>query len=63
MLFLCCFELKYTLVAKRTIPIIDRSTVNAFDVPEVAQAITAAGRKKLIFAGNRFPRSRTGGAR
>src|SRR5947207_12362438 len=33
------------------IPIIDRSSVNAFDDPNVAQAITAAGRKKLIFAG------------
>jgi hypothetical protein len=33
------------------IPIIDRSSVNAFDDPKVAQAITATGRKKLIFAG------------
>ena len=33
------------------VPIIDRSSVNAFDDPEVAQAITATGRKKLIFAG------------
>jgi nicotinamidase-related amidase len=33
------------------IPIIDRSSVNAFDDPKVAQAINAAGRKKLIFAG------------
>jgi nicotinamidase-related amidase len=32
-------------------PIIDRSSVNAFDDPKVAQAITAIGRKKLIFAG------------
>src|SRR6266511_3270753 len=32
-------------------PIIDRSSVNAFDDPAVAQAITATGRKKLIFAG------------
>ena len=31
--------------------IIDRSTVNAFDDPRVAQAIEATGRKKLIFAG------------
>jgi isochorismate hydrolase len=30
---------------------IDRSSVNAFDDPKVAQAITATGRKKLIFAG------------
>jgi hypothetical protein len=30
------------------VPIIDRSSVNAFDDPAVAQAITAAGRKKLI---------------
>jgi hypothetical protein len=28
-----------------------RSSVNAFDEPKVAQAITATGRKKLIFAG------------
>src|ERR1700719_1081001 len=33
------------------IPIIDRSSVNAFDDPEVAQAINATGRTKLIFAG------------
>src|SRR5579864_2547579 len=33
------------------VPIIDRSSVNAFDDPEVARAITATGRKKLIFAG------------
>jgi len=33
------------------IPIIDRSSVNAFDDSNVAQAITATGRKKLIFAG------------
>src|SRR5437899_5331876 len=33
------------------ISIIDRSSVNAFDAPEIAQAITATGRKKLIFAG------------
>jgi nicotinamidase-related amidase len=33
------------------ISIIDRSSVNAFDDPKVAQAITATGRKKLIFAG------------
>lgn len=33
------------------VPIIDRSSVNAFDDPTVAQAITATGRKKLIFAG------------
>jgi nicotinamidase-related amidase len=32
-------------------PIIDRSSVNAFDDPKVAQAITATSRKKLIFAG------------
>ena len=31
--------------------IIDRSSVNAFDDPRVAQAIEATGRKKLIFAG------------
>jgi len=34
-----------------SVPIIDRSLVNAFDDPEVARAITATGRKKLIFAG------------
>jgi nicotinamidase-related amidase len=33
------------------VPIIDRSSVNAFDDPEVARAITEAGRTKLIFAG------------
>jgi len=33
------------------VPIIDRSFVNAFDGPKVAQAVTATGRKKLIFAG------------
>jgi nicotinamidase-related amidase len=33
------------------VPIIDRSSVNAFDDPEVAQAINATGRTKLIFAG------------
>jgi nicotinamidase-related amidase len=33
------------------VPTIDRSSVNAFDDPEVAGAITATGRKKLIFAG------------
>jgi len=33
------------------VPIIDRSSVNAFDDPKVARAITATGRKKLIFAG------------
>ena len=33
------------------VPIIDRSSVNAFDDPKVAQAIAATGRKKLIFAG------------
>ena len=33
------------------VPIIDRSSVNAFDDPKVAQAITGTGRKKLIFAG------------
>jgi nicotinamidase-related amidase len=33
------------------VPIIDRSSVNAFDDPKVAHAITATGRKKLIFAG------------
>ena len=33
------------------VPIIDRSSVNAFDDATVAQAITATGRKKLIFAG------------
>ena len=33
------------------VPILDRSSVNAFDNPEVARAIAATGRKKLIFAG------------
>src|SRR6202161_3925455 len=33
------------------VPIIDRSSVNAFDDPEVARAINATGRPKLIFAG------------
>jgi nicotinamidase-related amidase len=33
------------------VPIIDRSTVNAFDDARVAQAIAATGRKELIFAG------------
>jgi nicotinamidase-related amidase len=33
------------------IPIIDRASVNAFDDARVSQAITATGRKKLIFAG------------
>jgi nicotinamidase-related amidase len=33
------------------VPIIDRSSVNAFDDAAVAQAIAATGRKKLIFAG------------
>src|ERR1700740_3508792 len=33
------------------VEIIDRSSVNAFDDPRVAQAIEATGRKKLIFAG------------
>jgi nicotinamidase-related amidase len=33
------------------VSIIDRSSVNAFDDPQVARAITATGRKKLIFAG------------
>src|SRR6202007_362070 len=33
------------------VPIIDRSSVNAFDDVNVAEAITATGRKKLIFAG------------
>jgi hypothetical protein len=33
------------------VQITDRSSVNAFDDPKVAQAITATGRKKLIFAG------------
>jgi nicotinamidase-related amidase len=33
------------------IPIIDRSSVNAFDDPEVARAIAGTGRTKLIFAG------------
>jgi nicotinamidase-related amidase len=33
------------------VPIIDRSSVNAFDDPAVAEAINATGRTKLIFAG------------
>ena len=33
------------------VPIIDRSSVNAFDDATVARAIAATGRKKLIFAG------------
>ena len=33
------------------VPIMDRSSVNAFDDARVAQAIAATGRKKLIFAG------------
>ena len=33
------------------LPIIDRSSVNAFDDAQVAQAIAKTGRKKLIFAG------------
>jgi nicotinamidase-related amidase len=33
------------------VPIIDRSSVNAFDNAQVAQAIMATGRQKLIFAG------------
>ena len=33
------------------VSIIDRSSVNAFDDPVVAQAINATGRTKLIFAG------------
>src|SRR5580692_3076582 len=33
------------------ITIIDRSSVNAFDDPEVTRAITETGRSKLIFAG------------
>jgi nicotinamidase-related amidase len=33
------------------VSIIDRSSVNALDDPEVARAINATGRKKLIFAG------------
>src|SRR6201997_2333760 len=33
------------------VPIIDRPTVNAFDDPVVAKAITGTGRRKLIFAG------------
>src|ERR1700732_5643296 len=33
------------------VPIIDRSSVNAFDDPDVARAITETGRTKLIFAG------------
>jgi nicotinamidase-related amidase len=33
------------------VPVIDRASVNAFDDAKVAQAITATGRRKLIFAG------------
>jgi len=33
------------------VPIIDRSSVNAFDDPNVVQAIATTGRRKLIFAG------------
>ena len=33
------------------LPIIDRSSVNAWDDPKVAAAIEATGRRKLIFAG------------
>jgi nicotinamidase-related amidase len=33
------------------VQIIDRSSVNAFDDPNVARAIEATGRRKLIFAG------------
>jgi nicotinamidase-related amidase len=33
------------------VSIIDRSSVNAFDDPNVAKAIMATGRRKLIFAG------------
>ena len=33
------------------VPIIDRSSVNAFDDPEVVQAINATCRTKLFFAG------------
>jgi hypothetical protein len=33
------------------IPIVDRSTVNAWEDPKVAAAIEATGRKKLIIAG------------
>ena len=33
------------------VPIIDRSSVNAFDDAQVARAIEATGRSKLIFAG------------
>lgn len=33
------------------VSIIDRSSVNAFDDPRVAEAIAATGRRKLIFAG------------
>jgi nicotinamidase-related amidase len=33
------------------VPIIDRSTVNAFDDPKIARAILGTDRKKLIFAG------------
>ena len=37
--------------ALQGVSIIDRSSVNAFDDPKVAQAILGTGRKKLIFAG------------
>jgi|SRR2546421_11280946 len=33
------------------IPIINRTTVNAFDEPRFAKAVEATGRKKLIIAG------------
>src|SRR5438477_6001371 len=33
------------------VPIIDRSTVNAFDDPEVVRSITATGRRKRTSAG------------
>src|SRR6266487_1080112 len=33
------------------VPIIARTTVNAFDDPRFAKAVEAAGRKKLIIAG------------
>jgi nicotinamidase-related amidase len=38
-------------VLPRDLAIIDRSTVNAWDEPRVADAIRATGRKKLIIAG------------
>ena len=34
-----------------SVTIIDRTSVNAFDDPKVAEAILSTGRKKLIFAG------------